>query len=323
MIHSQHFDVYILSCEPDGGVYHYKMNDSGKCVLSSKYTLDRPMYAVIDNNKMFVVLRQPCDDNSDSGVVTFDVLKDGSLAQNDGIVSTKGEVACHILSSAGKLYCTNYISGSVILLPDKLVCHSGCGVNPVRQSSPHTHCVISSPDEKYVLVTDLGLDSIFVYDKNLELKSKAMVPGGHGARHILFSDDGKYLYCANELASTLSVFEYNDGKLTLIDTKSVLPEDFKGESTASAIRSRDGFVFVSNRGHDSISCMKFDGQTLSLQYTVDCGGQTPRDFNFAGDFLLSANQDSNNVTVFGYSCGKLQKIADEIKIDSPLCILEG
>ena len=78
--------------------------------------------------------------------------------------STKGIVACHLAESDGSIYCVNYLSGSVIKMPDTVDTHSGHGINPKRQDAPHTHYVCESPDGKYIFVTDLGIDKIFVYN---------------------------------------------------------------------------------------------------------------------------------------------------------------
>ena len=167
-------------------------------------------------------------------------------------------------------------------------------------------------------MADLGLDSIFLYDTDLNFISKSTVPAGHGARHLAFS--GKYLYCVNELKSTLSVFELNDKSLEYITTISALPGDFQRESTASAIRIKDDFCYIANRGHDSISIFDISKKEPELLNTISCHGESPRDFNIASNILICANENSNNVSFFKIFDGKLKKINTEIKIKSPYCI---
>ena len=316
MTHSRHFDVYVASCTPSGGIYHYKLHDS-HLELAEITPADRPMYMVIEEKKMYVLLRAPFE-NRESGVVVYEIDDNGKLMNPSAIQSTKGEVACHILVDAENIYCANYISGSLIRLPDLLVQHSGPGVDLDRQEGPHVHFVGLTPDNQYVCVADLGLDTIFLYTKDLKLHSSAKVPDGHGVRHLAFSEDGKYLFAANELKSTVAAFAYQNGSLKLLDVCSAIPDDFTGETTIAAIRVRGERIYVSNRGHDSVAVLRFDGSKLELLNTYFCGGQTPRDFCFAGKYLLCANQDSNSVTILDE--GNCFQVKASALVKMPICV---
>lgn len=326
---SKAMDVYVASCVETGGIYHYKFTD-GECRLVDVTGMDRPMYMVIEGSKMYVVLRAPFENrasgesckhgaNRESGVVVYDIAKDGRLTNPSKIMSTHGEVACHIAVRDGKIYCANYISGSVVMLPDKVVQHTGVGVHPIRQEGPHAHYVGVTPDGKYICATDLGLDTIFLYHPDLTLHSAVKVPEGHGVRHLAFSQDGKYLFAVNELESTVAAFSYHDGSLELLDVSSILPEDFTGESIAAAIRIKDGHIYTSNRGHDSIAVLDFQDDKLELMEHISCGGRAPRDFCLAGDYLLSANQDSDTVSVLDGANG--YSLVCNLKVETPICVL--
>ena len=316
MTHSPHFDIYVASCTPTGGIYHYKMSGS-HLELGEMTPMDRPMYMVIQGNKMYIVLRAPFEDWQ-SGVVVYDIDDSGKLVNPSDIYPTKGEVACHILVDEEQIYCANYTSGSLIRLPDLLVQHSGSGMYPDRQEGPHVHFVGLTPDNQYVCVADLGLDTIFLYTMDLKLHSSAKVPAGHGVRHLAFSEDGKYLFAANELKSTVAAFEYRDGNLKLLDVCSAIPDGFTGETFIAAIRVRGERIYVSNRGHDSVAVLRFDGSKLHLLNTFPCGGQTPRDFCFAGKYLLCANQDSNSVTILDEENCFQVKASELVKM--PICV---
>ncbi len=303
----------------DGGIFRYSLDDCGKMKFIDKTTVDRPMYMTIFNNKAYIILRSPFKNSKNSGVITYNIDNAGKLISPSKIKSTEGEVACHIAVDGENVYCANYISGSIICLPELLVKHEGKGIDKRRQEAPHAHYVGLTPDRKYICVADLGLDTVFIYDKQLNLYSKAKVPEGHGARHIAFSDDGKYMFCANELKSTVSAFSYADGKLDLIDTVSTLPEYFTKESTVAAIRVNNGKIYVSNRGHDSVSEFEFNGEKLNLIKTMDTKGNSPRDFNFIGKFMICTNELSNNVTVFDIE--RNFEFCGAYSIDAPLCIL--
>lgn len=310
-------NIYIASCVRDGGIWRYEK--AGQSFVKKELTpMDRPMYMVIEKQKMYIVLRDPFG-NGNSGVVTYDIATDGRLCNPSPIQSTMGQVGCHIAVKDGQVYCANYISGSVIRLPDTLVTHEGHGPNKKRQDRAHTHFVGFTPDEKYLCVADLGTDTIYVYNLDMTLHTTVQVPLGHGVRHLAFSNDGKWAFAVNELASTVAAFAYDDGKMELVDICSCLPAGFAGESTAGAIRIRDGIIYVSNRGHDSVAMLRFESQHLSLVGHVPCGGRTPRDIFFVEEDLFCANQDSNNVAVLD-SANQFCKIA-EFSVETPLCIV--
>lgn len=308
------YDVYIASCTRSGGIYHY-LYRNGSWHFADFTPMDRPMYAVKQNRKLYVLLRAPFE-NGDSGVVIYDLDDTGKPVNPSGVQSTCGKVACHILADGEDVYCANYISGSLCKLPGKVVQHQGCGPHAPRQEGPHMHFVGLTPDKNYICAADLGTDTVYVYDRALKLHSSAKVPDGHGVRHLAFSRDGKWMFAANELRSTVSAFAYRDGKLELVDTCAALPADFTGESAIAAIRVRDDCIYVSNRGHDSVSKLSFDGQKLTLLETFSTGGKTPRDFCFLGSQLLCANQDSHTVTLLDEARG----VVESISAEAPVCV---
>ncbi len=311
-------DIYILSCVEDGGIYRYKINDKCEFSFKEKLILDRPMYSIISDSKIFTILRAPFAENSNSGLITIDILEEKFGNQGE-IFSTEGEVACHLCVEGDSVYIANYISGSVIKMPDNLIEHKGNSINKNRQSSPHAHYVGLTPDDKYICAVDLGLDKIIVYDKVLNFVSSVSVKAGNGARHLVFSNDGKYAYCANELSSTVTVFSYNDGNLRFENEYTTLPKGFYGDNAPAAIRFYKGYVYVSNRGHNSIAYYRAIESTLELVDIVNCGGISPRDFNIWKDYLICANEESDNVVLFQIANESLIKV-NEISLSKPLCI---
>ena len=227
---------------------------------------------------------------------------------------------CHLEVLRNNKYVVNYLSGNIVKIGEKTVTHNGKGVHPTRQEAPHTHFVCSSPYEKHILCTDLGIDTIFIYNTDLDEEFSVKVPDGSGARHLCFSDDGKYLYCVNELSNDISVLEWNNGKPILKGTYSAIP-DFKGESTAAAIRIKDGYLYISNRGADTISRFKIVGDKLELLENTYCGGKGPRDFNIIDDYIICTNENSNNVTILKIENGKPVLLDKNIEIGSPLCVI--
>lgn len=310
--------IYVSSCCEDGGIYVFDKENS-QLKQTQFMPVDRPMYSVIDNNKLYVILRAPFEDNQNSGVISFDIDENGHLCNRKDISSTLGECGCHLYVSDDDIYVTNYISGNIIKCPDKLVQHK----DEKGSKEPHTHFVGKTPDGKYLLVTDLGLDKIFIYDKELNLQNSVDLNNGAGPRHLTFSDDGKICYCINELNSTVSVLEYSDGNLNLLESYSTLPQNFNNESYAAAIRVHNGYVYVSNRGHNSIACFKIIGNTLKLESITSCEGDFPRDINICENMLFSANQKDGTLTVFEIENNINLKLVQKIQIPSALCITSG
>lgn len=311
-----------------GGIYSYDLDEKGKLLFKEKTEAWSPTYFAKANGKLFALLRDPYKAASpNSALVSFDILEDGHLANKSEMVSTEGTVACHLsVSQDGKdVYAANYSSGSVSKVGEKLVVHEGKGPHPSRQTAPHTHIAILTPDEKYVVVCDLGIDKIFFYDRNLEVVSITEMPAGSGPRHIAFSNDGKLIYCVTELSNEVIVLKYEDGKAEIVsEGVSTLPEDYKGGNTASAIRlSKDGkYLYVANRGHNSIVAFSVDEEKVSEPEFSSCGGKTPRDIYIVDDILLCANQDTDTVMTFKVNGKNIEPTGYFVCVEEPMSIID-
>ena len=265
---------------------------------------------------------------------------DGSL-QPLGRVSSGGTSSCYLSCSPdGRfLYSANYSSGSVtefelaedgaIVRRIRVIEHKGsCGPVKDRQERPHTHCTVFTPDEKYLCVNDLGMDSILLYSvtpRGLSLPAgEWKAEPGEGPRHILFDKSGEYAYVVNELASSVTSLRYSDGKLERIGCWSALPPDCSVKTKAAAIRfSPDGrYLFVTNRGFDSIAIFRIVSPgMLELADIVSSRGSSPRDFQFlpGGRIAAAANEFSDLVCLFDYEegSGKLRYREGEDLTDLP------
>jgi 6-phosphogluconolactonase len=241
-------------------------------------------------------------------------------------VSSMGSGPCHVaLDRTGKwLFAANYNSGSVAVFPvhadgslgeaSAFVQHSGpAGPNRQRQEGPHAHVVVPSPDDRSLLVADLGLDQVLVYKFDAVKGSLALntppfaeIAPGSGPRHLAFRPDGRFVYALSELSATVTAFQYepNGGILNEAQTLSTLPSGFTGPNSSAeiAVHPKGAFLYASNRGHDSIAVFAIDKAkgTLTSKGHVSTQGKTPRSFAIdpAGAFLFAANQDSNTIVVF-------------------------
>lgn len=223
-------------------------------------------------------------------------------------------------------------------LPASVIRHAGSSVNPERQSAPHPHSVTVSPDNRHVIVCDLGLDKIFTYrlDANHATLSPAEPPfltavPGAGPRHFAFSPDGRHAFMLAEMGGTLTSYAYDaaHGSLHAIDTNTALPGDFVGENKSAAVRVHPNgrFVYASNRGPDTLAVFSFDSTTgrLALVESVPSGGVAPRDFALSPDgaWLIAAHQDSNDLTAFRVdsSTGRLTRTPATAEISLPVCVV--
>ena len=304
--------IYILSCVKDGGIYHY-LFENGKLDFVQKTPLDSPMYAVVRNEKMYVVLREIDANTRFGGILSFDIDENGNLINPTGIQSTDGIVPCHLEVTDEGQYVVNYLSGNIVKIGKKTVTHSGKGINPKRQEAPHTHFVSVLPDKKHLACVDLGVDKIFIYDEDLNEITNIRLPDGSGPRHLCFDDN--YIYCVTELSNDVCVIK----DFELIGVYPAL-DKYKGESLGAAIRKKDDMLYVSNRGANTISRFKAVGDELTLIDNTCCGGNWPRDFEIVDDYIICTNEYSNSVTVLKLQDGKLVLCDETIEIDSPLCV---
>ncbi len=196
--------------------------------------------------------------------------------------------------------------------PICMVKHKGQGPVPIRQTAPHPHCAVASPDNRFVIVTDLGTDCIHSYRfQNGRLSVDGAPPPlrlkpGSGPRHFIFIPSGDRAYVINELAGTIAYlgYEAETGEFELRQTISTLPIRYTQLNNCSELQlSPDGrFLYGANRGHNSLACFAVDQQTgwLALLGHTPTGGEWPRNFTMSptGRYLLVANQNSDSITIF-------------------------
>ena len=251
------------------------------------------------------------------------------------------------LDPSGKtLLAANYGGGSVIAYAVEadgslgartgFVQHEGSGGDPSRQSAPHAHSILASPDGRFALAVDLGIDKVMVYrlgaDGSLIPNEPAFgaVASAAGPRHLTFSPDGRFVYVVNELNSTVTQFRYDaaGGVLEALEAVSTLAPDHEGTSYCADIHVHPTgrFVYASNRGHDSIAVFRVDAATGGLTWldAVSTGGNWPRNFALSPDgrFLLAANQRSASIVAFRLDeeTGMPVETGSRLEVDQPACV---
>lgn len=274
--------------------------------------------------------------------------QDGTLSLINQ-VPIYGSGPCHVnFDREGKwAYIANYSSGSMLAYPvlddgsagDTLQTfrYYGNSVNEDRQDKSHVHSVMASPDNRHVYVADLGTDKLMSYNLNpvsgwLSPTEAGWTPAspGAGPRHFTFHPSAPYVYVAEELSSSTSVFlrDSETGTLSEVQRISTMPEDFNEENSVADIHTDpDGHhLYVSNRGHNSLviySINSENGKLETLGYEPTMGGH-PRNFMVDpdGEFVLVANRDSDNVVVFSRDPeeGSLTFTGTRLAIPAPVCL---
>jgi len=360
--HHTKYLVYIGTYTQEGseskGIYGYRFdsNTAGLVPMGLAAESINPSFLAVHPNHRFIYAVNEISNynGQKSGAVSaFAIDRATGKLTLLNQVATRGGDPCYIsLDKTGKnVLLANYAGGSIAVFPvledgrlgeaSAFVQHSGHGTNPERQEGPHAHSIDLSPDNRFALVDDLGLDETLVYrfdsakgaltsDEAKGSASRAKAKPGAGPRHLAFHPNGKFAYVINEMASTVSAFRYDaaSGGLQSVQTISALPETFSGHSEAAEIQVHPSgkFLYASNRGHDSIAVFAIDGNkgTLSPVEYVSTKGANPRNFEIApsGSLLFAANEKSDNIVVFNINrqTGRLTATGKVLEVSQPVCI---
>ena len=264
-------------------------------------------------------------------------------------VPSRGNGPCYArVDNTGKaVLVANYGSGSFAVLPleadgklreaSAFIQDEGKSANPTRQERPHAHSLNPSPDNRFAVGADLGLDKLFVFKFDAVQGTLTpndppswQVKAGSGPRHFAFHPKGKFAYVTNEMASTVDALAWDatKGELRGLQTISTLPADFKGETTTAEIQVHPSgkFLYDSNRGADSIAVFAIDQRkgTLKAVDNTPTQGKVPRNFGIdpTGSFLIAANQKSDNIVVFriNKATGRLTPTGQVLEVGSPVCV---
>ncbi len=330
------------------GIYSFKFNTkNGIATPLGKQATPNPSFLISSNNQQIIY---SVNEQANTGTVTAFKLntKADSLTQLNSLASG-GDHPCYLASDRNNrfLFVSNYTGGSFSAIPLKAdgtlsspiqtIQHRGKSIITGRQESPHVHSTVLSPDEKYLLVQDLGTDKISVYQVDLKKSTNPIdstptyifnCKPGSGPRHLIFHPTHELAYAVQELSGAITVMSFKNGSLKQIQEISMIPANATAEIGAADIHiSPDGaFLYASNRGNfNEIVIYKINKNgTLSHIATQSTLGKTPRNFAIdpSGNFLLVANQKSNEIVVFNRNkkTGLISPNGQRIKVGSPICI---
>jgi 6-phosphogluconolactonase len=304
-----------------------------------------PSFLAFDPTRRFLFAVSEGEGRDGGAVASFRIdPQSGALTQLSHQPTGGGE-PCHLCTDlSGKwLIVANHEHGSVAVLPidaegrlgpmTELRQHEGSGPGPT-QTGPHAHFVTFDPTGERLLVCDKGIDQVVSYrlrDGHLEPANPPFgrLHAGAAPRHLSFHPNGRFAYVNGEADMTITAFSYTDGTFEELQVLPTVPEDADrtGFSTAQILVEPSGrFVYVSNRGHDSIAAFAINPATglLSSLGTVPTQGRTPRNFTFdpAGKRAYVANQGSDTVVPFSIAAdGQLQQTGEVTAVGAPVCVL--
>lgn len=275
-----------------------------------------------------------------AGAITaFSINKDGSLHELNQKTSS-GAAPCHLMvDKTGKnVLCANYSGGNVCVYSLKANGELNEQTALVQHQGPRTHAHSINLDaaNRFAFAADLGLDKVLIYKFDAGKGTltpndppAGICPKGGGPRHFAFHPNGKFAYVCEETTSAVTAFAYDaeKGALTELHTISTLPTKVEGNSTAEVqVHPSGKFVYVSNRGHNSIAIFRVDPQSGKLTAAGHQGKDinVPRNFGIdpRGKWMVVCSQAGDHVGVFkiDQESGSLHPTDTKIEVGSPVCV---
>lgn len=314
--------------------------EAGTFIYRCEVEVDNSSYVQASNNGKILY------SIADEGVVSFRILENGSLSRINS-ANIKGMRGCHLSTDTDNKYIfvSGYHDGKMTVL--KLnkdgsvgritdgVFHKGLGSVAERNYRPHVSCSRRTPDGRFLMVADLGIDQIKVYrfDKNegrVMLVDTIRCELESAPKRFIFSQDGRFFYVLYELKNVIDVFSYKEGERTPIVEKIQTVSTTGGETSrmtaACAMRFTpdEKHLFCSNAGDNTVSLYERDAETglLTFKFCLPISGDYPKDIAVFpdGKHLASINHEGS-VSFFrvDYEKGLLVMSSRSIPINEPNC----
>jgi 6-phosphogluconolactonase len=330
------------------GIYVYRFYEqSGQMAFLNEIDdISNPSYLCVTDNEKFVY---SVNENTKGGVSSFTFEPTTGKLVLINQQETQGADPCYVSVDKDQrnMFVANYSSGSLAVFPlnrdgsigalSQLVKDAGSSVVKDRQEGPHVHAAVLSPNEKYLLYTDLGTDKLNVMRYKAS-KTPPLTPAdpafvsvtpGNGPRHLVFSPDGKFVFLVQEIGGIITTYSYDNGQLKELESVDMKEPYMQGNIGSAAIHiSPDGrFLYASNRGNanDIVEyAINPDNGHLTFISRTNSLGKGPRDFIIdpTGKFLIIANQVGNNIVVYRLNptTGTPLHVVSQTQLDSPVCL---
>ena len=337
------------------GIYAYHWDPATGVLASAGLAAvsENPTFLVVDPDARYLYAANEIasfEALASGAVSSFAIDHAGARLKAINEMRSLGTGTCMVAVDAlgRNLFCANYTGGSAtsfylnedgqISDPVSHFQYQGHGPNKDRQEGPHAHRVTASPDDKYLLVNDLGLDCIHIY--HLDNRTAKLTPNtpaqwksapGSGPRALRFHPNGRFAYCVCEMASAVVVLAWDAAKgiLRTIQTISLIPEGYSGPTRGDDIViDRAGrFAYATNRDYDCLVTFGVDAKDGMLTFLArsGCGGKTPRHLTLdpTERWLLIANQDTDTITVLARDpkTGKVAETGKDTPLVKPQCLV--
>ena len=314
------------------GIYQLQFNTE-LSNLTLAINIDNPSFLAYSPDRKYLY----STNGTESGFLSsYKINEDGSLTLLTR-VSSQGKGPCHIsINEEGtKVAVSNYGGGTVSIYPvntDGSLSEASQVFNHnTENETSHVHSAQFFKDDLFV--SDLGRNAVYQYVlKNntyqLELEALAETTGNPGPRHFALTKSGDYIYVINEYGASITSIKRTKNGFKQIDEDGTLEPTFKDLNKCADIHlSKDErFLYGSNRGENTIAVFERDINTGEINriQNMSVHGDWPRNFTLdpTGKFLLVANKNSQNISVFSIdsTSGKLSFLHD-IKVPEPVCLL--
>ena len=223
------------TAETSKGIYAYALNsatgDLQQIGLAAE--ADNPTFLTLAPDGETVLVANETDQyegKSSGAVSSYRLDRKNAKLVKISESATEGPGTCHVaVDHTGRAaFAANYCGGSATSFRLNANGHlsaavwfeqyNGHGPNKRRQTMPHAHRVTVSPDNRFLLVNDLGQDEIHIH--RLDAATAKVTPNdpavwksapGAGPRALRFHPNGRWAYCITEMGSTVDVLDWNAG----------------------------------------------------------------------------------------------------------------
>lgn len=317
--------------------------EKGRFLPKNEIEISNASYICTSHNKKYLY------SITDFGVEAYQILPDGNLEKLN-FASINGMRGCYLSVdyTDSFLFVAGYHDGKLTVLrlnedgsigeiTDEIY-HKGLGTIAERNFRPHINCARMTHDNKYLLVTDQGMDHVNVYHLDAQ-KGKVKIADvvrselESGPRLIKISKDGRFIYVLHEWKCYIDVYCYQDKnnvpyfeKIQTVETAKMS----KGSSNASSALSFStdyNYLLTTNAGDNSVVIYNVNQEdgTLTKNLSLPISGEYPKDAELFPNnkFLVSLNHESNEMTFFHVNLeqGTIVMNGAGVKVNVPNCII--